>query len=93
MTTCPSGVNYMHLVDHGRARIEKITSGRWPTGRCARCWRWCCRGPGCFARRGFMLRDDPELRGEGGAIVSALARDVTEAHERARAAAHVNPTG
>src|ERR687884_1072266 len=23
MTTCPSGVNYMHLVDHGRAHIEK----------------------------------------------------------------------
>jgi len=23
MTTCPSGVNYMHLVDHGRERIEK----------------------------------------------------------------------
>jgi glycolate oxidase iron-sulfur subunit len=22
MTTCPSGVNYMHLVDHARARIE-----------------------------------------------------------------------
>ena len=23
MTTCPSGVNYMHLIDHGRAHIEK----------------------------------------------------------------------
>jgi glycolate oxidase iron-sulfur subunit len=23
MTTCPSGVHYMHLVDHGRARIEE----------------------------------------------------------------------
>src|ERR1700686_4094021 len=23
MTTCPSGVNYMHLVDQGRARIER----------------------------------------------------------------------
>jgi len=23
MTTCPSGVNYMHLVDHGRAHIHK----------------------------------------------------------------------
>ena len=23
MTTCPSGVNYMHLVDHGRAYIER----------------------------------------------------------------------
>ena len=23
MTTCPASVNYMHLVDHGRAYIEK----------------------------------------------------------------------
>ena len=23
MTTCPSGVNYMHLVDHARVRIER----------------------------------------------------------------------
>ena len=23
MTTCPSGVNYMHLIDHGRIHIEK----------------------------------------------------------------------
>ncbi len=23
MTTCPSGVNYMHLIDHGRKYIEK----------------------------------------------------------------------
>ena len=23
MTTCPSGVNYMHLVDHARAHIEQ----------------------------------------------------------------------
>ena len=23
MTTCPSGVNYMHLVDHARVHIEK----------------------------------------------------------------------
>src|SRR5712675_2471582 len=23
MTTCPSGVHYMHLVDHARVRIEK----------------------------------------------------------------------
>jgi glycolate oxidase iron-sulfur subunit len=28
MTTCPSGVNYMHLVDMGRARIEE--TGRRP---------------------------------------------------------------
>jgi glycolate oxidase iron-sulfur subunit len=29
MTTCPSGVHYMHLVDHGRAYIEKTYSRDW----------------------------------------------------------------
>ena len=23
MTTCPSGVNYMHIIDHGKKYIEK----------------------------------------------------------------------
>ena len=29
MTTCPSGVNYMHLVDHARAYIEKTYRRPW----------------------------------------------------------------
>jgi glycolate oxidase iron-sulfur subunit len=29
MTTCPSGVNYMHLVDHGRAWIEQTYKRPW----------------------------------------------------------------
>jgi glycolate oxidase iron-sulfur subunit len=29
MTTCPSGVNYMHLVDHARAHIEKTYQRPW----------------------------------------------------------------
>jgi glycolate oxidase iron-sulfur subunit len=29
MTTCPSGVNYMHLVDHGRRHIEKTYRRPW----------------------------------------------------------------
>ena len=36
MTTCPSGVNYMHLVDHGRHYIEthykRAPSDRWLRG-------------------------------------------------------------
>ena len=35
MTTCPSGVNYMHLVDHARAHIEK-TYQRPPVDRAIR---------------------------------------------------------
>ena len=30
MTTCPSGVNYMHLVDHARAHIERTFVRPWP---------------------------------------------------------------
>ncbi|WOS65894.1 glycolate oxidase subunit GlcF [Sinorhizobium fredii] len=29
MTTCPSGVHYMHLIDHARAYIEKTYKRRW----------------------------------------------------------------
>ncbi|MEJ1979224.1 MAG: glycolate oxidase subunit GlcF [Acetobacteraceae bacterium] len=29
MTTCPSGVNYMHLVDHARHRIEETYTRPW----------------------------------------------------------------
>ena len=29
MTTCPSGVNYMHLVDHARQRIEETYERPW----------------------------------------------------------------
>jgi glycolate oxidase iron-sulfur subunit len=29
MTTCPSGVNYMHLVDHARRHIEKTYKRPW----------------------------------------------------------------
>ena len=29
MTTCPSGVNYMHLVDHARAYIEERYRRPW----------------------------------------------------------------
>jgi glycolate oxidase iron-sulfur subunit len=30
MTTCPSGVHYMHLVDHARAYIEETYKRPWP---------------------------------------------------------------
>ncbi|WP_334174635.1 glycolate oxidase subunit GlcF [Pseudoxanthobacter sp.] len=30
MTTCPSGVHYMHLVDHARAHIEATWKRPWP---------------------------------------------------------------
>jgi glycolate oxidase iron-sulfur subunit len=30
MTTCPSGVHYMHLVDHARVHIEETYARPWP---------------------------------------------------------------
>ncbi len=30
MTTCPAGVNYMHLVDHARRHIEETYERPWP---------------------------------------------------------------
>jgi glycolate oxidase iron-sulfur subunit len=30
MTTCPSGVHYMHLIDHGRHHIEETYERAWP---------------------------------------------------------------
>jgi glycolate oxidase iron-sulfur subunit len=39
MTTCPSGVHYMHLVDHARAYIEKTYKRPFMDRCCAGCWR------------------------------------------------------
>ena len=30
MTTCPSGVNYMHLVDHARIHVDRTHRRSWP---------------------------------------------------------------
>ncbi len=49
MTTCPSGVNYMHLVDHARAYIEQTYRRPLPERLLRRHWDGCCRGPGCSA--------------------------------------------
>ena len=50
MTTCPSGVDYMHLVDHARAHIEK-TYRRPLLDRLIRaaCWPACCPIPAASA--------------------------------------------
>ena len=45
MTTCPSGVHYMHLVDHARAISRRPTAGRCSTGCCARSSPGCCPIP------------------------------------------------
>ena len=49
MTTCPSGVHYMHLVDHARAYIEETYQRPWHDRRHARaCSRQVLPYPGRF---------------------------------------------
>ncbi|MDP5306173.1 glycolate oxidase subunit GlcF [Paracoccus spongiarum] len=71
MTTCPSGVHYMHLVDHARAHIEATYRRPWRD----RALRWLLKSviphPGRFrlamfgarlARPFARLMPDPRLR-------------------------------
>jgi len=57
MTTCPSGVNYMHLVDHARAHIEKTYVRPWPDRLMRRVLAFVLPRPGVFrwALRGAAL--------------------------------------
>ena len=41
MTTCPSGVSYMHLVDHARRWIEERYRRPWAERACGGCSAWC----------------------------------------------------
>jgi glycolate oxidase iron-sulfur subunit len=48
MTTCPSGVNYMHLVDHGRAWIEETYRRPWLERQIRRALALVLPRPGLF---------------------------------------------
>ena len=49
MTTCPSGVHYMHLVDEARAHVEETyRSARCSSGCCATCLAYVMPRPGFF---------------------------------------------
>ncbi|MDB5410649.1 MAG: glcF [Rhodospirillales bacterium] len=48
MTTCPSGVNYMHLVDHGRRRIEETYVRPLADRLLRRLLGWLLPRPGMF---------------------------------------------
>jgi len=54
MTTCPSGVNYMHLVDQARARIERDYVRPWPDRMLRAVLAWMMPHPGLF-RLGMWL--------------------------------------
>lgn len=48
MSTCPSGVNYMHLVDHARDHIERTYSRPWPDRLMRRLLGFVLPRPGVF---------------------------------------------
>src|SRR5271155_2652180 len=48
MTTCPSGVNYMHLVDHGRRHIEAHYRRPWAERLMRKMLGWVLPRPGIF---------------------------------------------
>ena len=48
MTTCPSGVNYMHLVDHARHHIEQTYVRPWPERYMRRLLGYVLPRPGLF---------------------------------------------
>lgn len=48
MTTCPSGVNYMHLVDHARDYIERTYTRPWPERILRRALGFVLPRPGLF---------------------------------------------
>ncbi len=48
MTTCPSGVNYMHLVDHARAHIERTFARPLPERWLRRLLAWVLPRPALF---------------------------------------------
>jgi glycolate oxidase iron-sulfur subunit len=48
MTTCPSGVNYMHLVDHGRRHIERTYTRPWRERMLRRFLSWALPHPSRF---------------------------------------------
>lgn len=48
MTTCPSGVNYMHLVDHARAYIQENYTRPWHERAVRRLLAWVLPYPGRF---------------------------------------------
>jgi glycolate oxidase iron-sulfur subunit len=81
MTTCPSGVNYMHLVDQARARIEKDYT-RPPTERALRAvLAWVLPRPGLFRLSMMLARLGRPLAAllpgsEAGSVSPTLSRRI-----------------
>ena len=56
MTTCPSGVHYMHLVDHARRHIEETYARPWPERMLRKVLAWVLPNPALFRTSLTMAR-------------------------------------
>jgi glycolate oxidase iron-sulfur subunit len=56
MTTCPSGVHYMHLVDHARRHIEETYARPWPERMLRKVLAWVLPNPSLFRASLTMAR-------------------------------------
>src|SRR5262249_25273198 len=56
MTTCPSGVHYMHLVDHARAHIERTFERPMPDRLLRTLLAWILPNPALFRLAIMMAR-------------------------------------
>jgi glycolate oxidase iron-sulfur subunit len=76
MTTCPSGVHYMHLVDHARRYIEETYTRPWPDRLVRGLLALVLPRPGLFRlalRAGALGRPRRRLLPERLAVMLALA--------------------
>ena len=102
MTTCPSGVNYMHLVDHARRHIEKTYQAAVVRPLLRRAFGIVLPSPSLFRAAhagvplGCAIRRAPAGAAEGGARARPLdaaaafaGRPAAGVHERGEA----NPSG
>ena len=81
MTTCPSGVHYMHLVDHGRAYIEDTYGGPGRPAAALRARGACCpirAVPPGLRRRGRLAR--PFARLDAAAELRAMLALAPRSH-------------
>jgi glycolate oxidase iron-sulfur subunit len=82
MTTCPSGVHYMHLVDHARAHIEETYRRPWPDRAMRALLAFVLPYPGRF--RAALA---------AGRYAATIARVVTAGRPRAAAPRKAVPVG
>lgn len=74
MTTCPSGVHYMHLVDHARAHIEETYERPWADRMLRRILSAILPYPGRFRLAMLAARLGKPLAGALGALPVVGAR-------------------